>query len=114
MAPHRRRPRDGRRQRLGYLVLEHRLAGIVDNGRFTVVHCDDLARSPGAPLVGDRHPGKTYNLTRPEALTLAEAAEVMCGQYDNPWLTCAKRWPASCPTTCTTRRTSAIVTKATP
>jgi uncharacterized protein YbjT (DUF2867 family) len=84
MAPHRRRPRDDRRLRLAYLVLGRRLAGIVDDGRFTVVHRDDVAGSRVAPLVGDCHPGKTYNLTRPEALTLAEAAEVMCRQYDSP------------------------------
>jgi hypothetical protein len=56
---------------------------------------DDVGGRAGAALPGDRDPGQTNHLTRPEALALADATEAMRGQYDNPWLTCAKSWPDS-------------------
>ena len=48
-----------------------------DDGRVAAVLRDDLAAAIAALLHRDGHDGRTYDLTGPEAFTLAEAAALM-------------------------------------
>jgi NAD(P)H dehydrogenase (quinone) len=51
------------------------IAGPAGHGRLAAVARDDVADAAVAVLTGDEHDGQTYELTGPEALTLAEVAE---------------------------------------
>jgi uncharacterized protein YbjT (DUF2867 family) len=52
--------------------------GPAGNGRVAAVTRDDIADVAAAVLLeGDRHDGRTYELTGPEALTMAEVAEAL-------------------------------------
>jgi NAD(P)H dehydrogenase (quinone) len=55
-------------------------------GRASVVAQDDIAEAAVAVLLApDRHRGRTYDLTGPEALTLAEAAQVLTDVLGTPF-----------------------------
>jgi uncharacterized protein YbjT (DUF2867 family) len=52
------------------------IRGPAGDGRVAAVTRDDIADAAAAVLLeGDRHDGRTYDMTGPEAFTLAEAAE---------------------------------------
>ena len=52
------------------------IRGPAGEGRVAAVTRDDIADAAAAVLLeGDRHDGRTYDMTGPEAFTLAEAAE---------------------------------------
>jgi NAD(P)H dehydrogenase (quinone) len=53
------------------------IRGPADDGRIAAVLRDDLAAAIAALLHRDGHDGRTYDLTGPEAFTLAEAAALM-------------------------------------
>jgi NAD(P)H dehydrogenase (quinone) len=53
------------------------IAGPAADGRVAAVLRDDVADSAVAALLDERHAGKTYDLTGPEAFTLTEAAAVL-------------------------------------
>jgi uncharacterized protein YbjT (DUF2867 family) len=53
------------------------LAGPADEGRVAMVARADVAEVAAVLLTGEGHDGRTYDVTGPEALTLAEAAELM-------------------------------------
>jgi NAD(P)H dehydrogenase (quinone) len=55
------------------------IRGPASDGRVAAVARDDIADVAVAVLLdeGDRHDGRTYDLTGPEALTMAEIAEVL-------------------------------------
>ncbi len=57
------------------------IRGPAGEGRVAWVARDDLADAATAVLVGEdgEHDGRTYDVTGPEALTLAETAEVLSG-----------------------------------
>jgi uncharacterized protein YbjT (DUF2867 family) len=50
------------------------IRGPADDGRIGAILRDDVADSVVAVLIGDGHDGATYDVTGPEAFTLAEAA----------------------------------------
>lgn len=53
------------------------IAGPADDGRVAPVARDDIADAAAVVLSEDGHEGRTYDLTGPRALPLAEAAEEM-------------------------------------
>jgi NAD(P)H dehydrogenase (quinone) len=53
------------------------IRGPAGNGRAAMVARDDIADAAVAVLLGDGHDGRSYDMTGPEALTLAEAAETL-------------------------------------
>ncbi|MFK4224283.1 SDR family oxidoreductase [Streptomyces sp. NPDC019890] len=50
------------------------ISGPAGDGRVAAVAHEDIADAAAAVLLGDGHDGATYDITGPEALTLAEAA----------------------------------------
>ena len=53
------------------------LRGPAGDGRLAAILRDDVAAAAAAVLTASSHNGRTYDLTGPDAFTLAEAAEVM-------------------------------------
>ena len=53
------------------------IAGPADDGRVAAIARDDIADAAAVVLADDGHTGQTYSLTGREALSLAEAAEIM-------------------------------------
>lgn len=53
------------------------LRGPAGDGRLAAILRDDVAAAAAAVLTAGSHNGRTYDLTGPDAFTLAEAAEVM-------------------------------------
>jgi len=53
------------------------IAGPAGDGRLAGVSRDDVGAAAAAVLAGDGHDGAIYELTGPEAFTLAEAADVL-------------------------------------
>jgi uncharacterized protein YbjT (DUF2867 family) len=53
------------------------IRGPAGDGRLAAVRRSDIAEAAAAVLAGEGHEGETYDLTGPEAFTLAEAAETI-------------------------------------
>ena len=53
------------------------IRGPAGDGRLAAILRDDVAAAAGAVLTSGGHDGRTYDLTGPEAFSLAEAAELM-------------------------------------
>lgn len=51
------------------------IAGPAGGGRFAAVTRDDVAAAAAAVLMSEGHDGRTYDLTGPQALSLADAAQ---------------------------------------
>ena len=60
------------------------IRGPAGDGRVAAVARDDIADVAVAALVGGGHEGRSYDLTGPEALTLAEAAEELSRAAGRP------------------------------
>jgi uncharacterized protein YbjT (DUF2867 family) len=60
------------------------IRGPAGDGRVAAVARDDIADVAVAALVGGGHEGRSYDLTGPEALTLAEAAEELSRAAGQP------------------------------
>ncbi len=60
------------------------LAGPAGDGRLAAVARDDVAAAVAETLTGTGHEGRTYELTGPEALTLAEIAVTMARHSGRP------------------------------
>ena len=60
------------------------IRGPAGDGRVAAVARDDIAAAAAAVLTGDEHAGKAYEMTGPEAFTLAEAAERVAAAAGRP------------------------------
>jgi uncharacterized protein YbjT (DUF2867 family) len=60
-----------------YVLPEGVIRGPAGDGRFAGVARDDVADVAAAVLTGEGHDGETYDVTGPEAFTMAEAAEAL-------------------------------------
>jgi uncharacterized protein YbjT (DUF2867 family) len=60
------------------------IRGPAGDGRVAAVARDDIARAAVAVLTGDEHAGKAYEMTGPEAFTMAEAAERVAAVAGRP------------------------------
>lgn len=61
------------------------IRGPAGNGRFAAVTRADVARSAAAVLAApEAHPGLTYDLTGPDALTMSEVAEILTNHLGRP------------------------------
>jgi NAD(P)H dehydrogenase (quinone) len=60
------------------------IRGPASDGRAAMVARDDIAEVAVAVLLGDGHDGRSYDMTGPEALTLAEAAEQLSRAAGRP------------------------------
>jgi uncharacterized protein YbjT (DUF2867 family) len=60
------------------------IRGPAGDGRFAGVTRDDIADCAVTALTDDVHNGQTYDLTGPDALTMAEAAEVLAAASGAP------------------------------
>jgi uncharacterized protein YbjT (DUF2867 family) len=60
------------------------IRGPAGDGRVAAVARDDIADVAAAALLGGGHEGRSYDLTGPEALTLAEAAEELSRAAGRP------------------------------
>lgn len=61
----------------GFVLPSGEIAGPGGNGKIAAVARDDVAAALAELLIGDGHTGQTYELTGPEALSLAEIAVTM-------------------------------------
>jgi NAD(P)H dehydrogenase (quinone) len=62
------------------------IRGPAGDGRIGAVLRDDVADVVAAVLTGDGHDGMSYDVTGPEAFTLAEAAAAMGVRYEDETL----------------------------
>jgi uncharacterized protein YbjT (DUF2867 family) len=60
-----------------FLAGDGSIRGPAGGGRVASVSRDDLAEAAVAVLLGDSHDGETYDITGPEAFTMAEAAQAL-------------------------------------
>lgn len=61
----------------GMVSPEGEIKGPAGDGRLAAVLRDDVASAAAAVLTGDGHDGASYDITGPEAFSLADAAELM-------------------------------------
>jgi uncharacterized protein YbjT (DUF2867 family) len=67
------------------LVQDGVIRGPAADGRVAWVARDDIARAAAAVLTGDGHAGQVYELTGPEAITLAQTAQVLSEVSGTPF-----------------------------
>jgi NAD(P)H dehydrogenase (quinone) len=65
------------------MVVDGVIRGPAGAGRVGAILRDDVADSVVAVLTGDGHAGRTYDVTGPEAFTLAEAAALMGARFED-------------------------------
>ncbi|HEU4945959.1 MAG TPA: SDR family oxidoreductase [Kribbella sp.] len=68
----------------GFVGEDGVIRGPAGDGRVAAVTRDDVAEVAARVLVEDKHSGLTYDLTGPEAFTLAEAADQLSAAWGRP------------------------------